>query len=65
MNASLKVSFIVVALNAENTLPQLLRDLIRQTLPDNQLETILVDSASSDRTKEIMLRFQKTAPFPV
>ncbi len=65
MNASLKISFIVVALNAENTLPFLLSDLAEQTLPHNQIEAVLVDSNSIDHTKQIMFSFQKTAPFTV
>ncbi len=54
----LKVSFIVVALNAEPTIGELLDCLKRQTYPHELIEVILIDSHSADETKEIMLRFQ-------
>ena len=59
------VSFIVVALNAEKTLPNLLSDLLAQTLPPDRLEAILVDSGSADRTKAILTAFAADAPFTV
>ena len=57
------ISFVVVALNAEKTLPLLLDDLRCQTLPPDHLEIILVDSGSEDRTRSIMEAFQREAPF--
>ncbi len=65
MSELLRISFIVVALNAENTLPLLLSDLMNQTFPLERLELILVDSVSTDGTRAIMEAFKKTAPFPV
>ena len=59
------VSFIVVALNAEKTLPNLLSDLLAQTLPPDRLEAVLVDSGSADRTKAILTAFAADAPFTV
>ena len=59
------ISFIIVALNAEKTLPLLLDDLRRQTLSPEHLEVILVDSGSEDHTRGIMEEFRKEAPFRV
>jgi len=55
--ADLKVSFIVIALNAASTLPSLFKCLKRQTYPHKAIEVILVDGRSSDETKQIMKRF--------
>lgn len=61
----IKISFIVVAYNAEESLPLLLKDLLAQTLPPAQLEALLVDSASSDGTRAVMEAFARRAPFAV
>ena len=53
------VSFIIVAYNAEKVLKSCLDCLKKQTYPHNEIEVILVNSASSDKTKEIMKDFQK------
>lgn len=54
-----KVSFIIVALNAEKALPFSLGSLSKQDYPHNNIEVILVDSMSRDGTKRIMLDFQE------
>ena len=59
------ISFIVVSYNAAACLPLLLDDLLSQTLPPEQLEVLLVDSASSDGTRRVMEAFSADAPFPV
>ena len=59
----MKISFIVVAYNAAGSLGALLEDLLAQTIPHEQIEALLVDSASSDATRAIMLDFAKAAPF--
>ena len=59
------ISFIVVAYNAAASLPLLLGDLRAQTLPHEQLEVLLVDSASTDGTHRVMEQFSAGAPFPV
>ena len=59
------ISFIVVAYNAAASLPLLLGDLRAQTLPPEQLEVLLVDSASTDGTRRVMEQFSAGAPFPV
>jgi len=61
----MKISFIVVALNAAASLPALLDDLRAQTLPPEQIEVLLVDSASGDHTLAVMREFAANAPFDV
>lgn len=61
----MKISFIVVAYNAAGSLGALLEDLLAQTIPHEQIEALLVDSASADATRAIMLDFAKAAPFEV
>ena len=61
----MRVTFIVVALNAEACLPALLSDLTAQTFPREQLEVLLVDSASADGTRRIMEEYRDSAPFAV
>lgn len=56
----LKVSFVVIALNAESTLDALFDCLKKQTYPHSLIEVILVDGNSQDATKEKMLRFKNT-----
>ena len=58
---SLLVSFVVIALNAEATLPSLFECLQRQTYSHNLIEVILIDSSSSDHTKTIMEEFADNA----
>ena len=53
----IKISFIVVALNAARCLPLLLEDLLAQTIPPEQLELLLVDSMSTDGTEAVMRDF--------
>ena len=60
-----KISFIVVAYNAAQSLDALLGDLFSQTIAPEQLEALLVDSASTDDTAQIMRRFAARAPFEV
>ncbi len=61
----MRISFIVVAYNAEGCLGDLLGDLARQTLPAGQIEALLVDSASTDGTRAVMQDFAARAPFRV
>ena len=61
----MKISFIVVALNAAGCLPALLDDLRAQTLPPEQIEVLLVDSMSGDKTLAVMQEFAAAAPFDV
>ena len=61
----MRISFIVVAYNAAGSLGALLGDLLVQTIPHEQIEALLVDSASTDATRAIMLDFAKATPFEV
>ena len=54
----LKVSFVVIALNAAETLDPLFACLEKQTYPRQLTEVILVDGLSKDDTKQRMLAFQ-------
>lgn len=53
-----RLSFIIVALNAEKVLQYSLRSLEQQDYPHNQIEVILIDSGSSDNTKNMMKSFK-------
>ena len=57
------VSFIIIALNAEKTLPSLLDDLRKQSYPHDKIELILVDGQSTDTTKQLMLAFAEQIDF--
>lgn len=61
----MKISFIVVAYNAEKCLGALLGDVASQTIPKEWIELLLVNSASTDKTPAIMREFAKAAPFEV
>lgn len=52
------LSICVVAYNESSYLPRLLNDIVNQTYPHSQIELVLVDSASDDSTKQIMLDFK-------
>ena len=51
------VSVGIVALNEEAYLPWILEDLLHQNYDHKQIEILLVDSGSTDRTKELMQEF--------
>lgn len=55
------VSFCVIALNAEFTLPRLFADLEKQTYPHRLIEVVLVDSNSTDNTEAVMREFAASA----
>lgn len=52
------VSVCIVAHNEENVLNDLLNDIRKQDYPHSQMEVILIDSMSSDKTKKIMEQFK-------
>jgi len=56
------VSFIVVARNADKYLPDLFSDILAQDYPKDNLELLLVDSCSQDKSKEIMEEFAADHP---
>jgi glycosyltransferase involved in cell wall biosynthesis len=51
------VSLAVIAYNEEQTIEGLLRDIAAQNYPHDKMEVVLVDGASTDRTREVMERF--------
>lgn len=53
------LSFIIIALNAEQALDHSLNSLKKQNYPHSEIEVILVDGLSKDGTKKKMLEFQK------
>lgn len=53
----MKVSFIIVALNAEESISYSLNSLVMQDYPHGKIEVILVDGLSIDRTKDLMRDF--------
>lgn len=58
-----KFSFISIAFNEAKYLPNLLDDLKKQDFPHGEIEVILVDSASTDSTKSLMLNFANNNDF--
>lgn len=56
----MKVSLCVVALNEEQCLPKLFKDFRAQTYEHDLIEIVLVDSASTDKTKALMEEFKKS-----
>lgn len=58
--SKIKVSFIVIALNASSTITETLQCLCQQTYPHELIEVILIDGNSNDNTKDMMIRFQES-----
>lgn len=56
------ITVCVVAKNEENTLPRLLEDIRNQDYPVQDIEILLVDSMSGDRTRAVMEAFAKNNP---
>ncbi len=56
----MRISFVVPAYNEEAYLPACLESILDQTrsLPDGTCEIIVVNNASSDRTREVALRYR-------
>lgn len=52
-----KISIIVIAHNAEQTLEQCLRSLVELNFANEQLEIIVVDNASTDNTAKVIKSF--------
>ena len=55
----MRVSVCIVAYNEERTLPLLLSDIKKQTYEHKKIEIVLVDSMSTDQTREAMNLFKK------
>ena len=54
------VSFVVVARNAEKYLPNILKDILNQNYSKKQLELILIDGRSEDKTLQLMMDFKNS-----
>ena len=56
----MKVSIIIPVYNAERTLERCIGSVLRQTYPD--VEAVLVDDASTDRSRDILYLYRKDNP---
>lgn len=56
----MKVSFIIVAFNAEKAMNNSLSSLVKQTYDHSKIEVILVDGMSTDKTKQVMNEFKSS-----
>lgn len=52
------VSFFIVARNAEKYLPGILTDILNQDYPKEDMEFVLIDGESEDKTLEVMNNFK-------
>lgn len=53
----MNISFCVIAYNEENTIKSLFKDIKNQDYPHHKMEIVLVNSMSTDSTKEVMEEF--------
>jgi len=58
----LKVSLIVATYNEESTIPAKLKNILEQDYPKDQLELVIIDSGSVDRTSKIVNEFIQQNP---
>lgn len=54
-----KISIITAAYNVEDTISNCIESVINQTYPFEQIEFIIVDDNSTDRTKEMLTNYSK------
>lgn len=59
MGEKLRLSICVIAYNEEGFLPNLLEDITRQEYPHELIEVVLVNSGSTDGTRELMAAFAR------
>lgn len=59
---SIKVSVIVPCYNEESTIEELLSAILGQTFPVEQVEVVIADGMSTDRTREKISLFQQIHP---
>jgi hypothetical protein len=64
-NSSLKFSVLIAARNEAENLPQLLRDLVAQTLPAAQFEVLIADDHSTDATVALVAAAARETGFPL
>ena len=53
------VSVSISAYNEENYLPAIFESLVHQTYPHKQIEIVLINAMSTDRTRSLMNKFQE------
>ncbi len=53
----MNITVAVIAYNEEETLPHILEDIKKQSYPHKNMEVVLVDSMSSDGTRQVMEKF--------
>src|SRR5512140_1542984 len=56
------ISIIVPCYNEEATIGLLLDAILHQTYPRRQMEVIIADGHSQDKTRDVIAAFQKTHP---
>ncbi len=59
---TVRVSLIIPCFNEEKTIGTLLDAITRQTYPQKQMEVIIADGLSTDRTREIITAYQASHP---
>jgi glycosyltransferase involved in cell wall biosynthesis len=57
-----KVSVIIPCYNEEETIQLVLEALLQQTFPQEQMEVVIADGMSTDRTREAIAAFQQEHP---
>jgi cellulose synthase/poly-beta-1,6-N-acetylglucosamine synthase-like glycosyltransferase len=60
---STRISIVVPAHNAENTIARCIESVLNLDFPREQREILIVDNSSNDRTKEIIRRYPVTYVF--
>lgn len=63
MRLTKKISVIIPCFNEEKYIAALIENLLQQDYPKDKTEIIFADGLSSDRTKEIIQRYQTDYPF--
>ena len=53
------VSIVIATWNEENTIEGKLKNTLKLKYPKNKLETIVIDSGSTDLTRKIVKKFKK------
>jgi glycosyltransferase involved in cell wall biosynthesis len=59
---TVRVSLIIPCFNEEKTIGSLLDAIAQQTYPQKEMEVIIADGLSTDKTREIISAFQKSHP---
>lgn len=57
-----QVSIIIPCYNEQNTITLLLRAVYHQTYPRSEMEVVIADGRSTDRTREVVAQFQQENP---